>query len=321
MATLLWITGFAFLIMETFTGMVANGFIVLINCIDWFRSRKLSSSDLILTCLGLFRLMSLATVMVHETMLSLFPFIYILHHGYLMLATVWIFTNTITLWSATWLGVLYFVKIATFSHPVFLQAKLRFSGLVPWLLLGSVVFSVFTTIIGIPGLIRDLTAVDPYKLHLTNSCDSETETPHASGYLSTAIIATQLMPSVIFLSSMILLIISLWKHIRHLQRSGIGVRDLNSQVHLSAIKTLASFAILFLSSFVAVLPVPAAGGQREAAARARPSIAAADGGDRRLGLHVGAGATHANVPHLGAGDGQQLWGPRVEERCWELALE
>nr|XP_056704421.1 taste receptor type 2 member 7-like [Euleptes europaea] len=123
---------------------------------------------------------------------------------------MWIFTNHVSLWFAAWLSVLYLVKIATFSHPIFRRVKLRFSGLVPWLLLSSVVFSAFMTTIVIP-------------IHL--------------------------VPSVICLSSMILLIISLWKHIRHLQRNGIGVRDLNTQVHLTAIKALASFAILYLSSF------------------------------------------------------------------------
>nr|XP_056704433.1 taste receptor type 2 member 9-like [Euleptes europaea] len=42
--------------METLIGMGANGFIVLINVIDWLRSRKLSMTDLILTSLGLARL-------------------------------------------------------------------------------------------------------------------------------------------------------------------------------------------------------------------------------------------------------------------------
>nr|XP_056704416.1 taste receptor type 2 member 7-like [Euleptes europaea] len=254
MATLLSIIGFAFLIMETLTGMVANGFIVLINCIDWFRRRKQSPTDLILTCLGFSRLLWQATLMLHMTRVSFFQHIYILQRGHLrlMIAIMWLFTNAINLWFAAWLSVLYFVKIATFSHSVFLRAKLRFSGLVPWLLLSSVVFSAFMTIIDTAETSSQFTVVDRYKLLLTNSCDSETETPLSSSHFGITVIATNFMPSVIFLSSMILLIISLWKHIRHLQRSGIRVRDLSTQVHLSAIKALASFAILYLSSFVAL---------------------------------------------------------------------
>ncbi|XP_048360353.1 taste receptor type 2 member 113-like [Sphaerodactylus townsendi] len=139
MASSLWITGFALLAMETFAGIVANGFIVLINCVDWFRSGQLSSTDLILICLGLSRLMGQALAMLHQ--------------------------------------IMQFVIAVT---------------------------------------------------------------------------APNFLPLVIFLSSTILLIISLWKHIRHLQNNGIRVRDLNTNVHLNALKVLVSFAVLYLSSFVAM---------------------------------------------------------------------
>ncbi|XP_048360354.1 taste receptor type 2 member 41-like [Sphaerodactylus townsendi] len=133
--------------MEAFAGMVANGFIVLINCIDWFRSRKLSPTDLILICLGLSRLTWHALAMLHGVMIFIFRCIYTLNHKDLKLPVLWFITDNINLWFATWLSALYLLKIATFSHPVFLQVKLRFSGLVPWLLLSSVVFSVFMTIV------------------------------------------------------------------------------------------------------------------------------------------------------------------------------
>nr|XP_056704432.1 taste receptor type 2 member 8-like [Euleptes europaea] len=192
MATVLLITGFVLLVMETVVGMVANGFIVLINFIGWFRSRKLSPNDLILTWLGLARLAGLAVMILDVTILSFFLCTYTLIEVRLAVTIMWLFTSTINLWFAACLGVWYLMKIAIFSHPAFLQAKQRASQLVPWLLLGSIVFSAFITII---------------------------------------IIIT---------------------HIRHLQHSGIGVRDLNTIVHLSAIKALASFAVLYLSSFVAI---------------------------------------------------------------------
>nr|XP_034953090.1 taste receptor type 2 member 41-like [Zootoca vivipara] len=66
--------------------------------------------------------------------------------------TTWTFITTADLWFAAWLSVLYCVKIANFSHPLFLQMKWRFPGLVPWLLLGTVVFSAtITTVTSITG--------------------------------------------------------------------------------------------------------------------------------------------------------------------------
>ncbi|XP_060125086.1 taste receptor type 2 member 41-like [Zootoca vivipara] len=65
----------------------------------------------------------------------------------------WLFVNNANLWFATWLSILYCVKIANFSNPLFLQMKRRFPGLVPWLLLGTVVFSAITTTVAITGSI------------------------------------------------------------------------------------------------------------------------------------------------------------------------
>ncbi|XP_060092481.1 taste receptor type 2 member 1-like [Heteronotia binoei] len=252
MATLLSIISFVFLIMEILVGTVANGFIVFVNCIDWFRSKKLSPTDLILVCLGLSRLMWQALVMLHVTMVSFFLRTYISEQVHLSVVILWSFTETVNLWFAACLGVWYLTKIAIFSHPLFLQVKQRFSRLIPWLLLGSVVFSALMTIIAFARPISDLAICDPYLLLLNNSYDSEIQESRTCMDLVISRIVPNVIPSVIFLSSTVSLIISLWKHTRHLQHNGIGVRDLNTNVHLSAIKALASFAALYLSSQLAV---------------------------------------------------------------------
>ncbi|XP_015263252.1 PREDICTED: taste receptor type 2 member 40-like [Gekko japonicus] len=117
-------------------------------------------------------------------MISFFKQAYNLNEFQLMINIMWTFTNNVSLWFAAWLSVLYFVKITIFSHPFFLQMKQRFSRLLPWLLLGSVVFSAM--------------------------------------------------------------------HIEQVRCNGTGIEDLSTQAHLSAIKVLAFFAVLYLSSFVAV---------------------------------------------------------------------
>ncbi|XP_048360352.1 taste receptor type 2 member 140-like [Sphaerodactylus townsendi] len=252
MANSLWITGFAFLIIEIFAGMIANGSIVLINSIDWFRRKKLSLIDLILICLGFSRLMGETTVILHIIMNSFFLHIYVLSNVHVMCFTMWLFTHNAALWLAAWLSILYFIKIATFSNLVFLQLKQKFTGLAPWLLLISVVFSSFMIIIVITEFNIGRYFCALYKSYLNNSCDSETETVPSPRYLGIAVTVPNFIPFVIFISSVILLIISLWKHIRHLRHNGIEVGDLNTNVHLTAIKALASFAVMFLFSFVAI---------------------------------------------------------------------
>ncbi|XP_077202607.1 taste receptor type 2 member 7-like [Paroedura picta] len=248
MATLSLIAGFVLLVMETLVGTVANGFIVLVCCTDWFRSRKLSRIDLILVCLASSRLLWQAVVILHVTMLSFFLHTYILEKGSSVVTIMWFFTDNVNLWLAACLSVWYLIKIAMFSHPIFLQVKQRFSRLVPWLLLGTVVSSVVMVLIvfahGSP-------PCDPYKAFLNNSRDSEVKKICSFTDFAFSGIVPNVLPSVVCLSSTILLIISLWKHTRHLQHDGIAVRDLNSSAHLRAIQALASFALLYLFSFVA----------------------------------------------------------------------
>ncbi|XP_015284761.1 PREDICTED: taste receptor type 2 member 1-like [Gekko japonicus] len=235
---------FTLLVIETLVGMAANGFIVLINCIDWFRTRKLSPNDLILSCLGLSRLAWLVVMTLDRTKVffSLGNHIWDTH---VMPPIVWIFTNSANIWFATWLSVFYLAKIAIFSHPIFLQVKQRISALVPWLLLGSVIFSAMTAVILMTSLNNGFAMCNP-------SNDSEIKEPDSWKYLDILGMAPNLIPFLIFLSSTILLISSLWKHMRRVQSNGTGTGDLNTQAHLSAIKALASFAVLYLSSFLAI---------------------------------------------------------------------
>ncbi|XP_077202606.1 taste receptor type 2 member 2-like [Paroedura picta] len=253
MALFLAITGFVLLVMETIVGVVANGSIVLVCCIDLFRSRKLPPTDLILICLASSRLLWQAVIILHVTMLSFFLHMYVLKEFHLITVIVWFFAETLGLWFATCLSVWYLIKIAVFSHPIFLQVKQRLSGMVPELLLGSVVVSVFVTIIKaviiFTGSLGSSALCDPYKALLNNSRDPGLKKPRSCMDLAISCIVPNAIPAVIFLSSTILLILSLWKHTRHLQHSGIGVRDLNTNAHLSAIKAMASFAVLCLVCF------------------------------------------------------------------------
>ncbi|XP_048338980.1 taste receptor type 2 member 8-like [Sphaerodactylus townsendi] len=248
---------FAALVLNILIGMVANRFIVLFICFDWFRRRKLSPTDLILCCLGLSRFIMQMIMILNTSVLSFAKHTYSQKYMWIIITTFWIFMNTLNLWFAAWLSVLYFVKVGIFSHPVLLQMKRRFSRLVPWLLLGSVVFSAALTIITMTISIYVFSETCFFYESLShNSNSSAVEALNPCRYLPILLHSPSLIPFIVFLFSAIFLISSLWKHIRHLQSSGTGIKDLNTQVHLTAIKTLASFAVLYLFSFVAVIVQP-----------------------------------------------------------------
>uniref|UniRef100_A0A670K5P5 Taste receptor type 2 n=1 Tax=Podarcis muralis TaxID=64176 RepID=A0A670K5P5_PODMU len=224
MPTLFELFGFVLLVIETLIGMVGNGFIAIVNCIDWFRSRKVSPADMILSCLSLFRFAFLATV-IQTAIINLFfvdPFLMLkIKIAY---DSSWVFLNTANLWFASWLSVLYCVKIVNFSHPLFLQMKRRFPGLVPWMLLGTVVFSAIS-------------------INTSSSCK----------FLNLLYVVPDFFPFTIFLFSSILLLMSLWRHKNLLQNSA---RDVSIEAHLNAIKALASFSVLYISKiFVEILSI------------------------------------------------------------------
>ncbi|XP_053227818.1 taste receptor type 2 member 8-like [Podarcis raffonei] len=245
MSTLLELFSFVLLIIVTFTGMVGNGFIAIVNFIDWFRSRKLSPADMILSCLGLFRFAFLAIVIQTAILILFFKDTFQKRDVFIAFDASWLFVNTADLWFATWLSVLYCVKITNFSHPLFLQMKRRFPGLVPWLLLGTVGFSAIVTTVTITGS-TVIFKCRLFESHLSNNSNSGNVMSDFCKYLIHLYIVPDFFSFVVFLSSSVLVLTSLWRHKNLLQNTA---RDVSTEVHLNAIKALASFSILYVSSF------------------------------------------------------------------------
>nr|XP_034958904.1 taste receptor type 2 member 8-like [Zootoca vivipara] len=246
MPTLFELFGFILLVIETLIGMVGNGFIAIINFIDWFSSRKLSSADMILSCLGLFRFAFHAIGIQTAILLLFFIDTFQMRNIYISCGASWTFVNTANLWFAAWLSVLYCVKIANFSHPLFLQMKRRFPGMVPWLLLGTVVFSAIITTIEAIMVSRPMSECKTIESLLSNNTDAGIKTSYFCKYSLLLYVVPEFFPFIIFFSSSILLLTSLWRHKNHLRNSA---RDVSTEVHLNAIKALASFSILYVSSF------------------------------------------------------------------------
>ncbi|XP_033029717.1 taste receptor type 2 member 8-like [Lacerta agilis] len=246
MSTFVELFGFILLVIETLVGMVGNGFIAIINFIDWFSSRKLSPADMILSCLSLFRFAFHAIGIQAAILLHFFIDTFQTRNVYIAYSASWTFVNTANLWFAALLSILYCVKIANFSQPLFLQMKRRFPGLVPWLLLGTVFFSAITaTIETIMGsrLMSECKAIESL---LSNNTDSGIKTSDFCKYSILLYVVPEFFPFIIFFFSSILLLTSLWRHKNLLQNSA---RDVSTEVHLNAIKALTSFSVLYVSSF------------------------------------------------------------------------
>ncbi|XP_008561992.1 PREDICTED: taste receptor type 2 member 19-like, partial [Galeopterus variegatus] len=138
-----------------------------------------------------------------------------------------------------------FLKIANFSNPVFLHLKHRLEMIVLVIVLGTLVFMPFNlTMISIYISIQ----IHSYKRNMTSSSrKSDTET------FSKLIIFTMgsFIPFSASLSFFLLLIFSLWKHLKNMKVSATGFRDPSVSAHMramiSVMFSLSLFAIYFLS--------------------------------------------------------------------------
>ncbi|XP_069442594.1 taste receptor type 2 member 42-like [Ovis canadensis] len=229
-------------------GMLGNGFIVLVNCIDLVKRQKLSSADCILTGLAISRISQLWAILCDSFLLVLWPHLYAIDK-LTKVSIFWTLSNHLATWFATCLSVFYFFKVANFSHPCFTWLRWRIRSVVLVLLLGSLslLFLNFE-------LIHVFNSVwtNDYKIYARNS----TWSPNVSEthYLHQLIVFNfiSLIPFLLSLTSLLLLVLSLMRHIRNLQLNPSS-KDLSTEAHKRAMKMVMSFLFLFVIHISSVL--------------------------------------------------------------------
>ncbi|XP_074982325.1 taste receptor type 2 member 40-like [Caretta caretta] len=246
------IIGLIVLGIEFITGIIANGLMIVVNCSEWIRSRKLTCCDMILTSLGISRFFLQCTIIINNI---LFQLPHTMNEQCAMLRTlavVWMFLNTLNLWFATWLSVFYCVKIANFSQPLFLCLKRRISGLMLQLLIGSFLVSLVTCFPSVNGIDRKYINNSMNNLSETTTSECQYKVDLSSSFFILSMLGYS-SPFIIFMMSSILLIISLWRHSKRMEKTTSSSRDTITEVHFRAIKGLISFIFFYISYFVALV--------------------------------------------------------------------
>ncbi|KAF3816332.1 hypothetical protein GH733_014505 [Mirounga leonina] len=123
-----------------------NAFIGLVNCMGWIKNRKIASVDLILTSLAISRICLLCIILLDCFILVLYPDVYTTGKQMRIIDFFWTLTNHLSVWFATCLSIFYFLKIVNFFHPLFLWMKKRIDSVIPRILLGCLVLSVFISL-------------------------------------------------------------------------------------------------------------------------------------------------------------------------------
>nr|XP_020010000.1 taste receptor type 2 member 1 [Castor canadensis] len=233
-------------VIQFFTGIFANGIIVMVNIIDLIKHRKMAPLDLLLSCLAASRIFLQTYIFfVHLLTLSLIEYFVFTDN-----LVVLMLTNELGLWFATWLCVFYCIKIATISHPLFLWLKIRISKLVPWLILGSLLHasvnaalhykytrSFFENLL-VSFFSKNATRINKIEMYII-----------PFSFLVTGLT----LPLFIFLISILLLIFSLGRHTQQMRTTVAGTRNPSRSAHTSAMLSILSFLILYFSHYMVAI--------------------------------------------------------------------
>ncbi|XP_047405675.1 taste receptor type 2 member 14-like [Sciurus carolinensis] len=239
----------AILSVEFITGNLGNGFIALVNCMDWVKKRKLSLVDQILTALALSRIGVLWLVLLNWWFSVLHPAQSWTGKMVKMIYITWIIISHFSVWLTTSLCIFYFLKIANFSNSIFLYLKWRIKKVVSVTLLMSLLL-LFLNVVLMNSLID--VWIDRYKGNMT--CHSSLRN---LAVFSKLLLFTNSMfifiPFTVSVTTFLLLIFSLWKHLKRMQHNARGPRDASTTAHVKALQIAIAFLLLYTTFFLSYL--------------------------------------------------------------------
>ncbi|KAL4670301.1 hypothetical protein H8957_017429, partial [Semnopithecus entellus] len=226
---------------ERIIGNAGNSFIVLVNCIDWGKRRKISLVDQILIALAISRISLVWLIFGSWCVSVFFPALFATEKMLRMLTNIWTVTNHFSVWLAASLGTFYFLKIANFSNSIFLYLKWRVKKVVLVLLLVTLVL-LFLNILLIN--IHINASINGYRGNMTCSSASCNFTRFSSAIALTSTVFI-LIPFILSLATFLLLTFSLWKHHKKMQHTVKGSRDASTEAHSGVMKTVITFLLLY----------------------------------------------------------------------------
>ncbi|XP_004435556.1 PREDICTED: taste receptor type 2 member 30-like [Ceratotherium simum simum] len=238
---------FCILITTEFTlGNFANGYIALVNCIDRVKRQKMSSADQILMALAVSRIGLLWAILINWYRAVLTPVLYSLEVR-IIVYIAWAVSDHFTTWLATSLSIFYLLNITNFSRLIFLYLKWRVKRVLLITLLGSLVFLVsYLAVL----CIDENMQTNEYEGNITRKTKLKDIVRLSNMTLFTITNFTSFTMS---LTSFLLLIISLWKHLKKMQLNGQGSQDPSTKVHIRAVQTVVSSLLLHASLFPALV--------------------------------------------------------------------
>ncbi|KAM8777515.1 LOW QUALITY PROTEIN: taste receptor type 2 member 8 [Rhynchonycteris naso] len=224
---------------EFIIGILGNGYIGLMNWIDWIKKEKISSVDYILTHLTLSRIYLLCVMVLND--ITVFYSVVYKNDKLKIVNIFWMLTNYLSIF-AMCLNVSYFLKIVNFLSP---KLRWRIDRVAHWILLGSLTISLLNSCM--------LAMIPNYDFFLKIAKHRNITVIHVNKiyFNSSSLYLWAVVPFSVSLISFFLLII-LWRHIKQIKLNVTGCRE---GAHVGAMKIVTLFLLLLFVDFLASLLV------------------------------------------------------------------
>ncbi|XP_021045240.1 taste receptor type 2 member 117-like [Mus pahari] len=237
------------LIMELVIGIIGNGFMALVHCMDCVKGKKMSLINQILIALSISRIFQLCLLFISLLLNFSYPDLTMRSRMIQVSNNVWIIANHFSMWLATCLSVLYFLKISNFSISLFLYLKWRVGKVVSATLLVSLVLLILKIVLINMEIIL---CINEYQKNISCSFNFYYHESCWRQVLSLHIVFLS-VPFVLSLSTFLLLIFSLWTHHKRMQQHVQGGRDARTTAHVKALQTVIAFLLLYSIFILSVL--------------------------------------------------------------------
>ncbi|NWR32695.1 TA2R9 protein, partial [Tachuris rubrigastra] len=243
-------TAVAVITLEAFAGMWINAFIVSVICIAWVKKNSVNSNEKILLVVGSSRFWYLCISWLYSFLSITYPHSLYVHPTLQLFVSIQSFLSHSSLWFSACLCVFYCIKIANFRNSFFIYLKVKIDRMVPWLLLGSVLFSLVIGIIA-------------YEIADQVHCNNRNSTGRGSFWKASIKMDKHFFPSffitgfgyaVSFMAvtfSALFLLFSLWKHKRNMETN--SMKDLSMDAHIKAMKCILSFFVMYSINFACLV--------------------------------------------------------------------
>ncbi|NP_001074408.1 taste receptor type 2 member 109 [Rattus norvegicus] len=238
------------LFIELIIGIIGNGFMALVHCMDWVKRKKMSLVNQILTTLATSRICLLWFMLLGLLITLLDPDLASARMMIQVASNLWIIANHMSIWLATCLTVFYFLKIANFSSSLFLYLKWRVEKVISVIFLVSLVLLFLNMLL--MNLENDMCIAEYHQINISYSFIYHYRADCERRVLRLHIIILS-VPFVLSLPTFLLLIFSLWTHHKKMQQHVQGRRDASTTAHFKALQTVIAFLLLYCIFILSML--------------------------------------------------------------------